>query len=63
MLLAEEAATAYNWALAPGVGLGTRVQWEPSQRRIRVPVPVLPTAHVSLAELPAGRGARPPTAA
>src|SRR6202041_1050985 len=53
MLLAEEAATANNSALAPGVGLGTRVQWDPSQRRIRVWSPVLPTAQVSVAEVPA----------
>ncbi len=53
MLLAEEAATANNWELAPGAGLGTTVQAEPSQCRSSVCVPPLPTAQVSLADVPA----------
>src|ERR1051326_7092760 len=66
MLPAELEATANSSALIPGPGLGTRVQWEPSQCRIKVsslvmalafllgPLGVvLPTAHVSLAEVPA----------
>src|SRR5437899_4022515 len=64
MLLVELEATANSSELIPGPGLGTRVQWEPSQCRIRVSLlvmalalgplgPVLPTAHVSLAEVPA----------
>jgi len=63
MLLAELEATANRSELIPASGLGTRVHPEPSQCRIRVPFlvmalalalgPVLPTAHVSLAEVPA----------
>src|SRR5215472_6006514 len=53
MLLAAEAATAFRSSLGPRLGLGTRVQWEPSQCSIRVWPAVLPTAQVSVAEVPA----------
>src|SRR5690349_17590416 len=52
-LLAAEAATAFSPSLTPRLGLGTRVQWEPSQCRTSVPAAVPPTAQVSVAEVPA----------
>src|SRR5215469_4900165 len=63
MLPVELEATANRSALVSGSGLGTWAQWEPSQCRMRVPFlvmalalaagPVLPTAHTSLAAVPA----------
>src|SRR5215471_12805217 len=60
-LLAAEAATAFRSSLGPRLGLGTRVQWEPSQCSMRVWLAVLPTAQVSVAEVPATLSRELPT--